>query len=306
MIVVGAGFSQGQTVVKVEDEETLILNEGITDTLEPATPLEFVGVNYVYWTLVVPSVSWKSFWTNTTQYVVNELVIWQNATYRCIKNHTATLFFRPDNDVNNQFWVVYAIHAKENAGNTAGDIVTFTETGTEAVPILPVLGDAGDTENYLFRVSDIQPNWKKMFQLPDVYYVATNGVDMINLNLTILGDPYYLATSGTGNYTATATNFQNLTSDGEMNYQNGEVYTHRDPDGGDGVVTYRCNVLTQANEDGAELYVGGNKVDIEVGDLHCYAVSEIGHGVTEAKGITPRIMWMFGAHTPKEYWTEKH
>ncbi len=54
--------------------------------------------------------------------------------------------------------------------------------------------------------------------------LATNGVDMINLNLTILGDPYYLATSGTGNYTATATNFQNLTSDGEMNYQNGEVY----------------------------------------------------------------------------------
>jgi hypothetical protein len=54
--------------------------------------------------------------------------------------------------------------------------------------------------------------------------LATNGVDMINLNLTILGDPYYIATSGMGNYSATATNFQNMTSDGEVDYQSGEVY----------------------------------------------------------------------------------
>lgn len=83
-----------------------------------------------------------------------------------------------------------------------------------------------------------------------------------------------------------------------VTYQNGEVYTHRDPNGGEGIATYRCNVLTQANEDGAELYVNGNKVDIEVGDLHCYAVSELPHGVSIARGPTPRIMWMFGAHVP--------
>ena len=177
MIVVGLGFSQGQTVVKVEDETTVIISEGITESLEADTPLEFVGVNYVYWTLVAPSISWKNFWTNSTSYVVNELVIWQNATYRCIKNHTSSSFFRPDIDIDNQFWVVYAIHAKENAGNTAGDIVTFSETGTVAVPILPALAEEGDTEDYLLRVFDVQPNWKKMFQLPDVFYVAPTGVD---------------------------------------------------------------------------------------------------------------------------------
>lgn len=90
-----------------------------------------------------------------------------------------------------------------------------------------------------------------------------------------------------------------------VTYQNGEVYTHCDPDGGDGIVTYRCNVLTQANEDGAELHVNGQKIDIEVGDLHCYAVSEIPHGVSVAKGPTPRIMWMFGAHIPKQDLIEK-
>jgi len=86
--------------------------------------------------------------------------------------------------------------------------------------------------------------------------------------------------------------------------QGGDVYPHKDPKSDDGLPTYRCNVLTQANEDGCDLYVGGKKIDIEVGDLHCYMVSELEHYVTEAKGETPRIMWMFGAHIPKEHWSK--
>ncbi len=54
--------------------------------------------------------------------------------------------------------------------------------------------------------------------------IATNGVDMINLNMKILGDPYYIADSGMGNYSAQATNYQNITADGGMDYQSGEVY----------------------------------------------------------------------------------
>lgn len=54
--------------------------------------------------------------------------------------------------------------------------------------------------------------------------LATTGADMINLNLTILGDPYYIVDSGVGNYTAGATEFQNLNADGAMDYQTGEVY----------------------------------------------------------------------------------
>lgn len=86
--------------------------------------------------------------------------------------------------------------------------------------------------------------------------------------------------------------------------QGGDVYAHKDPRSTDGLPTYRCNILTQANEEGADIYVGGQKIEVEVGDLHCYLVSEIEHYVTEAKGETPRIMWMFGAHIPKEYWSE--
>jgi hypothetical protein len=85
-----------------------------------------------------------------------------------------------------------------------------------------------------------------------------------------------------------------------VTFKGGEVYSHKDPRSLMGMPTYRCNVLTQANEDGCDLYVGGEKVDLSVGDLHCYMVSEIEHYVTEAKGDTPRIMWMFGAHIPTE------
>jgi len=51
----------------------------------------------------------------------------------------------------------------------------------------------------------------------------TKGTDMVDLNMQILGDPYYIAQSGTGNYTAQPTQFHNLNDDGSVSYQNGEV-----------------------------------------------------------------------------------
>ena len=50
-----------------------------------------------------------------------------------------------------------------------------------------------------------------------------SGVDMYMLDLTIMGDPYFIAQSGTGNYTSKPTQFVNLNIDGSVNYQNGEV-----------------------------------------------------------------------------------
>lgn len=50
----------------------------------------------------------------------------------------------------------------------------------------------------------------------------TSGSDMLNLELKIIGDPYYIAQSGTGNYRAKEVS-KNLNADGTVNYQNGEV-----------------------------------------------------------------------------------
>jgi hypothetical protein len=76
-------------------------------------------------------------------------------------------------------------------------------------------------------------------------------------------------------------------------FPNGDVYPHKDPMEGEFHVL-RCNVMTQAADDGAELFIGGKKINIDVGDLHCYLPSNVEHYVTKVQGNTPRIMWMFG------------
>jgi len=53
---------------------------------------------------------------------------------------------------------------------------------------------------------------------------VTNQNAMLKLDMTILGDPYYIAQSGTGNYTSKSTQYKNLNKDMTINYQNGEVH----------------------------------------------------------------------------------
>lgn len=51
----------------------------------------------------------------------------------------------------------------------------------------------------------------------------TKGSDMIQLNMEIWGDPYYITQSGLGNYTSKQAS-ANLNTDGTANYQSGEVH----------------------------------------------------------------------------------
>ena len=76
-------------------------------------------------------------------------------------------------------------------------------------------------------------------------------------------------------------------------YAGGDVYEHIDPKE-DSLEVLRCNIMTRGAENGGELYVGGIKIDINVGDLHCYLPSTVKHYVTEVKGQTSRVLWMFG------------
>lgn len=54
------------------------------------------------------------------------------------------------------------------------------------------------------------------------HQAVTAGVDMITLNMTILGDPYYISDSGMGNYHAGSRGYVN--SDGAMPWDNGEIH----------------------------------------------------------------------------------
>lgn len=52
--------------------------------------------------------------------------------------------------------------------------------------------------------------------------IVNNNVDMIVMDLTVLGDPYYLADSGVGNYSSPVA-AKAYTADGSMDYQRAEV-----------------------------------------------------------------------------------
>lgn len=53
--------------------------------------------------------------------------------------------------------------------------------------------------------------------------IINSTVDLISANMTILGDPYFIADSGMGNYSADVSQYVNVTSDGTMDYQSSEV-----------------------------------------------------------------------------------
>lgn len=53
--------------------------------------------------------------------------------------------------------------------------------------------------------------------------INNSDLDMYKLEMTIMGDPYFVAQSGLGNYTAKPTQYVNLNVDGTANHQSGEV-----------------------------------------------------------------------------------
>lgn len=85
-------------------------------------------------------------------------------------------------------------------------------------------------------------------------------------------------------------------------FNGGNVYAHRDPPSSENLATLRCNILTRAADAGGILHLEGAEFPLEVGELHCYLVSEHEHYVSEVSGNTSRVLWMFGAHVPKEDW----
>jgi hypothetical protein len=122
------------------------------------------------------------------------------------------------------------------------DIVTGTQDGEGVVkdPLNPV-GKGNEPEQSLGVIPTITKFFKTITNTdkkggsgPDsavtraarLFHDAitkTQG-DMIELDMTIIGDPYYIAHSGMGNYTGSSTSdSSNLLDDGSINYQNGEV-----------------------------------------------------------------------------------
>jgi len=194
MNIIGVGFNQGQTVSTVVDSTTLTISAAPANTIVDAQALSFVGVNYVYWNILLPGTYWRKFWTNVVTYTVGDLVVWQNKTYVCIQSHTSTVNVsgvvatgnRPDVDTTNTYWAPYIAHSAKNAMNTYGDIETYGSTsllgnviytGRKAIPI--------GTEQYMLRNTAGTPTWTKVLVIPAVYYVSNStGIDRSDYGTT--------------------------------------------------------------------------------------------------------------------------
>lgn len=122
--------------------------------------------------------------------------------------------------------------------NGTGDTKLATKDATNN-PVHPIYGAADGTDNVSLAGSQNlaeDPNPVKTGQgggsdnnSPEVNIarlfnesIVNNEVDLITMELTVLGDPYYLADTGQGNYNSPTVD-PSYTKDGTMNYQRSEI-----------------------------------------------------------------------------------
>jgi hypothetical protein len=94
--------------------------------------------------------------------------------------------------------------------STAGKEIP-TETSYSAVKTKSDNKGGGPSETNSSRVA-------KLF-----HDALINAKDLVNLDIDIVGDPYYLTSSGMGNYVAGETDHVNINADGDINYYTGDV-----------------------------------------------------------------------------------
>jgi len=186
MHIIGPGFSQGQTVVSVSGT-TVTLSSPADGTLTNGQVVTFAGINYTYWTLLIPGVFWTKTWTNNTFYVTGDIAVWQNTTYVCIQPHNSIYSLgvgglggggagannRPDVDTTNTYWIIYVTHARKNAMNSQGDMEYYSSS-TASSTALPV-----GASSYALKNTTSTPGWAKINAVSNVFYVCpSTGQDL--------------------------------------------------------------------------------------------------------------------------------
>ncbi len=169
MIITGLGFNKSQYVMEIVDSTTLTISQAPYSSITNGTTLNFVSINGAYWTLIFSGARWRNRWDLGQTYISNDIAVWVNKTYKCVKTHTSTEVNRPDLDTTNSIWVQYINHDPLNVLNVPGDIVTFSNNANQAIAI--------GSEGYLLKSVNGVPTWANVFQTPNVYYVATTGTD---------------------------------------------------------------------------------------------------------------------------------
>ena len=122
----------------------------------------------------------------------------------------------------------------QNQNNSSGMATTVAKKATESIPP-PVGGDPdkathpSPTMKFVKSIFSTDnkggtTGGSEATRAAKLFHDAViSSSDMLTIDCEILGDPYYITSSGTGNYTAPSTQLFNVNGDGSMDYQNGEV-----------------------------------------------------------------------------------
>jgi len=178
--VTGVGFYSGQTVTKVIDAATVILN--VAPDMQPTNgqSITFTGVNSTYWGILSSSIAYQARWVPTSRvYVPGDIVYYGNTTYQCVAYHTSTPSLSPTLDTNNIYWIASVYHFRKNAMTNTGDLYTVNSTNTQYSNIS--LGNLG----LALRTTGSLPTWSKINQAPNVFYVSTTtGIDRVDYGVS--------------------------------------------------------------------------------------------------------------------------
>ena len=104
----------------------------------------------------------------------------------------------------------YSFAPGQSGDNTTGELQPSQISAAQRQYFSKVVGGSG-TDN------------EKTSQMRTMQAILTNIGDMVNLSMEIMGDPYYLPSTGMGNL-AVAPAGPNITKEGSMNYQDSEVH----------------------------------------------------------------------------------
>lgn len=123
------------------------------------------------------------------------------------------------------------VDAGKNASASKEDAVTATKVSTDVSSVGATGGTKATLPALLDSMGNRMPNAsntndERRIVAQDFHNAfIKSDTDFIQVDLEILGDPYYLTDSGMGNYFAQAYD-SSETVDGSMNYEGGSVYVH--------------------------------------------------------------------------------
>lgn len=135
-----------------------------------------------YWQLIVPGRKFRQEWNDDTLYYKGDIILYRGTAYVCILEHQSTSSdSRPDLDkdlISLDYWEILIQGAANNILSAEGDLQTF-DTNLERIPIGNV-GAVLTTQNNF-------PTWKEYETVPEVYYVAMDGIDRTEGGRTVDG-----------------------------------------------------------------------------------------------------------------------